>query len=548
MRWFNDLPFRFKLSLPLGVMVLILLLLAGVSINQSMRLADSNRLLTGTLLPQIETLVSTNRDLYRALSAERSLLFLNVRDEKFEAAKMVHRASVEQSEERLREVLALVSDESQKGNLESILEAHKNWVSLTDEVVSNRAENTRQGRSIAIKLSFGEASQTFGELIEQVEVFVERASAAVKQSGLEADSLVLEVQYKIVGVAILGVIVCAFVVLGFPGMVTRPINEMINYTNEISRGQGDLSRQLNVKSKDELGMLSDGFNKFMVNLRVIISEVKSVTKLTHGKMEEAKRLGDQSNHAIEQQKIQVELVAHSMLEMSESIHEVAESAEETRLSAEKAHAIAVSGQKVVDQTVSIVGELAEEVVNASEVITQLQDAIGNIGSVLSVIRGIADQTNLLALNAAIEAARAGEQGRGFAVVADEVRALASRTQESTGEIQNMIEALESRAAKATEVMASGREKADASVDKSSKMNVVLTDISEAVDKIHMMTAQIASATTEQSSVSDEVSRAIVVVSDLANETAEASSKGGESLAGMVLGVDGLAALVQKFKT
>ena len=186
--------------------------------------------------------------------------------------------------------------------------------------------------------------------------------------------------------------------------------------------------------------------------------------------------------------------------------------------------------------------------NASEVISELQEAIGSITDVLGVIRGIAEQTNLLALNAAIEAARAGEQGRGFAVVADEVRALASRTQQSTEEIQDMIETLESRASRATQVMESGRNKAEVSVEKAGLMSQVLTDIAEAVSQINSMNAQIASAAEEQSSVSDEMNNTISNINDLAGQTDEASKEGASSISSMVDDVDGLAAVVKTFKT
>ena len=226
--------------------------------------------------------------------------------------------------------------------------------------------------------------------------------------------------------------------------------------------------------------------------------------------------------------------------MTTSIHEVAANAASAAHGAGEADSEARHGQQVVSEAIQVINELAAEVQSSTDVIQELEAESANIGAVLDVIRGIADQTNLLALNAAIEAARAGEQGRGFAVVADEVRTLASRTQQSTGEIQAIIQSLQARAAAAAEAMAAGRNKAEASVVKAGAAGESLAKITTAVASINDMNTQIASAAEEQSAVSDEINRNTVSIHDLA----ETSAAAGQQTASQAAQLESLANDVQ----
>jgi len=210
--------------------------------------------------------------------------------------------------------------------------------------------------------------------------------------------------------------------------------------------------------------------------------------------------------------------------MSATVLEIARSAEVAATSAVDAEKEAQTGMQVMEKSTEAIKSLANEVNDAAEVINQLQNDSENIGSVLDVIKGIAEQTNLLALNAAIEAARAGEQGRGFAVVADEVRTLASRTQESTQEIQSMIERLQSGSSKAVDAMNSGSKTAQSSVEIASDAAKSLKNIVDGINTISEMNTHIASAAEEQSTVAQDIEQSIVRISSLSEKTVEGSSR------------------------
>ncbi len=227
-----------------------------------------------------------------------------------------------------------------------------------------------------------------------------------------------------------------------------------------------------------------------------------------------------------EQKGEVDQVATAMTEMSATVHEVARNATEAAEAAQRADEETGKGKMVVSQAIEAIDLLANEVNDAAQVIHRLEQDSDEIGAVLDVIRGIAEQTNLLALNAAIEAARAGEQGRGFAVVADEVRTLAQRTQQSTQEIQNMIERLQSGAQDAVKAMEQGRSRAQVGVEQAAEAGVSLETIAQAVGTISDMNTQIATAAEEQSVVAEEINLNIVSISDMADKIAGESGSGG----------------------
>jgi methyl-accepting chemotaxis protein len=315
--------------------------------------------------------------------------------------------------------------------------------------------------------------------------------------------------------------------------ITLPVKKVVDALRDIAEGEGDLTRRLAVDSNDELGELAKWFNRFVEKVHGVTCTFRDNARELSSSAESLEKTTRKTNEGIIRQQEEISQVASAITEMAGTVQEVSRNVGLAANDAETADRNAAQGKKIVDETMRAIEKLAEDIERASVVITKLQKESDNIGAVLEVIGGIAEQTNLLALNAAIEAARAGEQGRGFAVVADEVRTLASRTQKSTQEIKEMIDRLQVGAKEAVAVMEQGRSQASSSVDQAERAGEALTLITNAVSVIRDMTQQIASASEEQNAVTEEINKSIVSISQVASQTSDDStqiSRGSKELA------------------
>jgi methyl-accepting chemotaxis protein len=333
-----------------------------------------------------------------------------------------------------------------------------------------------------------------------------------------------------------------YIMINAVRMLPRVVEELQHIAD------GDLSERACIEHNgDEIGALCAGLEYMKERLRGVMALMSSTSGQLAGAAEQMTAVSEQTLQAINRQQGEINQVATAMAEMSATAHEVAENASHTSESAREADSEAQQGQGVVRQSVNGISNLAQNVLEASEVIHRLDQDSEQIGSILDVIRGIAEQTNLLALNAAIEAARAGEQGRGFAVVADEVRTLAQRTQKSTQEIQGMIEQLQTGARNAVQVMEQGRQRTDESVEQSSRAGSSLDVITTAVSRITDMNLQIASAAHEQSMVAEEMTRNVTQINQMADETAEGARQTEQTSRELFGLANELQGLVQQFK-
>ncbi|MCG8494686.1 MAG: methyl-accepting chemotaxis protein [Enterobacterales bacterium] len=302
-------------------------------------------------------------------------------------------------------------------------------------------------------------------------------------------------------------------------IVTKPINEVIHALQDIAHGGGDLTQRLNQRP-GEMGELAENFNLFVAKIQTLIRQVIFNIESMNESVGNMADIASRTTVGVQNQQAQTDQVSVAMTEMSTAFTEVAGNALETANSAESVSTGAISAKNVLADTVASIRKLAGDIDHGATVINNLQGDVGNIVSVLDVIRGIAEQTNLLALNAAIEAARAGEQGRGFAVVADEVRTLASRTQESTQEIQEMIERLQSGAQEAVDVMEVGKAAGEETVNKANAAESSIDEITMSISTISDMSTQIASAVEEQTAVSEDINRSITAIVEIAEVTAK----------------------------
>ena len=327
--------------------------------------------------------------------------------------------------------------------------------------------------------------------------------------------------------------------------ITRPlsrVNEMLNVV-----ASGDLSRKLDESGNDEFAQLSKNCNLLIDSLRNLIQSIVSRSTQLATAAEQTSAVTAQSTTAIQEQRMQVEQAASATTEMSSTAQSVLSSANDALGEIKQADDEAERVKVISSRNRETIELLAKEVESASQVINKLQSDSASIGSILDVIRSIADQTNLLALNAAIEAARAGEHGRGFAVVADEVRTLASRTQESTQEIQNMIEVLQTGAEKAVSVMDTGKKQATNCVEQSVQAEEALDTITHAVHEAFDRSSQIATAAEEQSVVAHEISENLESIVAIAEQTTNGSQQTAESSSEVARLAEELQQSVQEFK-
>lgn len=314
--------------------------------------------------------------------------------------------------------------------------------------------------------------------------------------------------------------------------VTRPIEGVAAMLKDIASGEGDLTRRLEYTRDDELGALAGWFNRFLDKLQPTIADVKRSVQDARSSADQSAAIASQTSAGMQQQFREVDQVATASQEMSATAQDVARNAAHAAEAARDVDQATHEGLTVIDQTTRSIGTLASELNHAMTQVESLADSSEQIGSVLEVIRGIAEQTNLLALNAAIEAARAGEAGRGFAVVADEVRSLARRTQESIEEIRLVIERLQSGTREVVTAMQGSRNHAQGSVDQVGNAVAALQKIGDAVAVISDMNLQIASAAEEQSAVAEEINRNVAGIRDVTESLsgqAEESARVSQSL-------------------
>ncbi|OUS26032.1 hypothetical protein A9Q99_19860 [Gammaproteobacteria bacterium 45_16_T64] len=538
MEWFNNISIKYKISLIPLVSVLGFALNLGYSFTSS---ADSSQRLGQVQQVYYPLLEKSDAVIVKVTSIPEIL------NSAVSAGEMDMVAAADSTADEVRALLDEIAKIQQNGDslVSDIVSGFEGYFGAAKELSVSMIDGTADFSQLSGKMS-GMTAQ-LKNLQKLLAEFREQSFVSfndnIQQSTDGANqALMIGV---VVSLSTIGILMLVSWYVTY--LVTGSIEKVVVSLKEIASGDGDLTQRIEQDSRDEMGKLVHWFNLFIEKLQHTIGDVvKSVSPLNDvsGELE---KLSTSSRGTSSMQLESTLVMSQSIGEMLQSLAENATNASNAADSAANADEEAKSGQKIVTETVKIIDELAAEVEKAGDTIKQLEADTENVGNILGVIQGIAAQTNLLALNAAIEAARAGEQGRGFAVVADEVRTLASRTQESTEEIQLVIEQLQKTARTITLVMDQGQVKARESVTKAAETGESLANIAAGVGTIMEMNMHIASATEEQQQTSASIQHAVEEIRDSAENTAKGMEHLANSTQQLVSVSSNLGTIASQFK-
>ncbi len=444
--------------------------------------------------------------------------------------------------------------ELQQPALAAIDQALGNLKTLSDKVSSEQAAGLQKAADalngyratvgqFATALANIAAAQTILD-VQIKQIFDACAQLTVSQN-TKRDKEEAEAKIVLLVASLIAVVLGLIAALFITRQIVGPLQTVLRRVERIA--SGDLSHDIETRRGDELGQLQTSMQNMTLGLRELIGGIRDGVTQIASAAEQLSAVTEQTSAGVNNQKIETDQVATAMHEMTATVQEVARNAEEASEAAKAADLQARDGDRVVGEAVAQIERLAVAVGDSTDAMNELKRESDKIGSVLDVIKSVAQQTNLLALNAAIEAARAGEAGRGFAVVADEVRSLAQRTQQSTEEIEDLISGLQSGTQQVASTLESSRELTDSSVQLTRSAGDALGSITRTVSAIQAMNLQIATAAEEQTAVAEEINRSVLNVRDVSEQTAAASEETAASSVELARLGGHLQSLVQRFR-
>lgn len=522
MQLFHNLSFKWKISIPLLLVVLIFIISSTMGITSSRQIADDADKVGNLFLQQIVLLLEADRDLHQALIAERALVY----EEGGSTAQFqAYQENSEQFQDRVSQAFALGELDNLTAHQQSYSTLFDRWSEVSSRVIS--LVNSGQ-MDQATRLSQADSRAAFDELRNLIDVIqgeqIAKSDFYTAQAMNRSDNALV----RLLAALVVGLVISVLMVLFVPPLITRPLLLIRQNVEGIASGNGDLTARIAVSSQDEVGDLGMKFNLFIEKLHTMVSHIKNCALQVSDASTELGEISGLNRQALTTQNQALDTVVSAVHEMSKAISEVAHNTTLTADKAQGAQSLSSNGLDTVNLAVKQIQQVSIQVEGVSELIAEVESQVTNVTSVLDVIRGIAEQTNLLALNAAIEAARAGEQGRGFAVVADEVRTLANRTQESTTDIQAMLEKLQLGVSDTVTAMRSSANAALDSVNTANQGGQALSEINDSVVSIADMTVQVAAAVEEQSVVIEEINQNLASISEQSVTTSNSATKTEQS--------------------
>ncbi|MBD0785444.1 HAMP domain-containing protein [Vibrio sp. Y2-5] len=520
---------RAKLSISMGIAVLSLIILFLTYGTLTKKLNKGVDDFGHQFLPSVSFVLNADRDLYQAYVAQLHYLLSPGQDDLKD-----FKDNAKQAYDRMMKFKNLMDDHPAiTSKVNDFENRFRKWEQSSNEFFKLVDKGNTKEAEALLGSTVSDDFQSLRDLYDIASQELDsQANVEVNEFSEETSKMEL---YMLIFVTFIIILTGALSYV-VPKVLVSSVNDLSRRIKEISEGDGDLTQRINSKRTDELGKLASAFDDFVAKLQTLISEISSSSTSLENNAVQLTNTHENAQRVSNEQTRSIEQIAAAVNEFSVSIREVAERTLSTANETDHTAELTTQGMKIIDNSVDEINQLANSIKKANQVIEQLASESNNIATVLEVIRNIAEQTNLLALNAAIEAARAGEQGRGFAVVADEVRSLASKTQKSTEEIQNMIDKLQSGVKDAVSSILDGSNRVEKNVELSLNIQQMFESIQSSATIVSDMATQIATATEEQSSVSEELSTNLEHLNEqnrvsqgLSNEINEVAKRVGSSV-------------------